>query len=149
MCGGVAGDGFNFSGKFGSAGAEISGAVCKLRLPGNFGRWTLDFGLLPRMKREQCFFHGLRDEFSDFKLAVEFHLALGGMDVHVHGGGINFEKQAANRVTAFHQRVVIAFDERVIDAAIFHGTPIHENKLAITRRARDAGRADQTPDLNL
>ena len=26
ICGGVAGGGFNFSGKFGSAGAEISGA---------------------------------------------------------------------------------------------------------------------------
>ena len=49
--------------------------------------------------------HGLRDEFADFKFAVEFHLALGRMDVHVHGGGINFQKQAADRIAAFHQRV--------------------------------------------
>ena len=39
----------------------------------------------------------LRDEFADLKFAMEFHLALGGMDVHVHGGGINFQKQAADR----------------------------------------------------
>ncbi len=100
------------------------------------------------MKREQGFLDRLRDEFSDFKLAMEFHLALGGMDVHVHGGGINFEKQAADRITAFHQRIVIAFDERVIDAAIFHGPTVHKNKLAVARRARNAGRTNQTPDAN-
>src|SRR5277367_4675343 len=101
------------------------------------------------MKREQGFLDSLRDEFSDFKFAVKFHLALGGMDVHVHGSRINFKKQAADRITAFHQRRVIAFDERVIDAAIFHRTTIHENELAIARRARDAGRTNESPYLYL
>ena len=100
------------------------------------------------MKRQQRVMHGLRDEFSHFKFAVEFHLALGGMDVHVHGGGINFEKQAADRIAAFHQRVVIALDERVIDAAIFHRPAVDENELAVARRARNAGRTDQAPDAD-
>ena len=42
--GGSAG-GFNFSGKFGSAGAEISGAGLKFRLFSVFGLWTLNLGL--------------------------------------------------------------------------------------------------------
>ena len=93
--------------------------------------------------------HGLRDELADFKLAVEFHLALGRMDVHVHGGGVNFEEQAADRIAAFHQRVVITLDEGVIDAAVFHRAAVDENELAVARRARDAGRADQPPNPNL
>ena len=100
----------------------------------DFGLWDLDFGLLP-MKREQSFLDGLRDEFSNLKLAVKFHFALGGMDVHVHGGGINFQEQAADRIAALHQRVVIALDERIIDAAIFHGPAVDKNKLAVARRA--------------
>ena len=101
------------------------------------------------MKGKQGFLDRLRDEFSDFKLAVKFNLALGRMDIHIHGGRINFEKQAADRITALHQRRVVALDERVIDAAIFHRAAVDENKLAVARRARDAGRANQTPDLNL
>ena len=94
------------------------------------------------MKREQGFLDGLRDKFSDFKLAMKFHFSLGRMDVHVHSGGIDFEKEAADRITAFHQRRVIAFDERIVDAAIFHRSAIDENKLAVARRARNAGRTD-------
>ena len=101
------------------------------------------------MKRQQRIMHGLGGEFPHFKFAVEFHLALGGMDVHVHGGGINFEKQTADRIAAFHQRVVIALDERIIDAAIFHRPAVHKNKLAVARRARDARRTDQSPDSDL
>ena len=91
------------------------------------------------MECEQSFLDRLRDEFSDFKLAMKFDLTLGGMNVHVHGGGINFQKQTADRITPFHQRVVVAFDERVIDAAIFHWAAVDEYKLAVARRARDAG----------
>ena len=101
------------------------------------------------MKRQQRVARGLGDEFSDFKFAVEFHLALGRMDVHVHGGRINFQKQATHRIAAFHQRRVAAFDERVVDAAIFNGTAVDENELAVARCARDAGRADQPPNADL
>ena len=44
---------------------------------------------------------------------------------------------------------MIAFDERVIEAAIFHRAAVDENKLAVPRRARNARRADQTPDADL
>src|SRR5271156_1650969 len=101
------------------------------------------------MKREQRIAHGLGGEFADLKLAVEFHLALGGMNVHVHGGGINFEKQAADRVAAFHQRRVVAFDERVVKPAIFDRAAIDEQMLTLSRRSRYAGRAGQTPNADL
>src|ERR1039458_2146647 len=44
ICAGIVGDGFSFSGKFGSAGAEISGAACNsiCSMTLDFGLWTLD-----------------------------------------------------------------------------------------------------------
>ena len=93
--------------------------------------------------------HGLRHEFPHFKFAVEFHLALGRVDVHVHGGGINFEEQAADRITAFHQRIMITLDQRVVDAAIFNGPAVDENELAVAGCPRDAGRTDQSPDADV
>ena len=101
------------------------------------------------MKRQQRVAHGLGGEAADLKFPVKFHLALGRMDVHVHGGGIDFEEQAADGIAALHQRVVITFDERVVDAAIFHRAAVDENKLAIARGARDAGRTDESPDADL
>ena len=86
--------------------------------------------------------HRLGDQFPDFKFAVEFHLALGRMNIHVHAGGINFQKQAADRVAAFHQRGVIAFEQRVVESAIFDGAAVDEQVLALARRARNA-RANQ------
>ena len=70
------------------------------------------------------------------------------MDVHVHSGGINFKEQAADRITALHKRIVIAFDERVVDAAIFHRSTVHEHKLALAGRAGNSGRTDQTPNAD-
>ena len=87
------------------------------------------------MKRKQCVSGCLGDNFADFKFAVKFHLAFGGMDVHVYGSGINFKEQAADRVAAFHQGVMITLNQRVVDAAIFHGPAVDENKLAVARRA--------------
>jgi hypothetical protein len=129
------------SGNCGRAGVDC-GSACA----GHFGLWTLDFRLallrrdglgfgLLSVEGEQCFLHRLGDQFPDFKFAVEFHLALGRVDVHVHGGGINFQKQAADRVAAFHQRGVIALEQRVIEAAVFDRTAVDEQVLAFARRA--------------
>ena len=102
-----------------------------------FGLW--DLGLdFRRMESQQRLLHRLGDQFPDFKFAVKFHLAFGRMDVHVHGGGINFQKQAADRVAAFHQRGVIALEQRVVEAAIFDRAAVDEQMLALARRARNA-----------
>ena len=87
------------------------------------------------MKRQQRIAHSLGGVSADLELAMKFHFALGRMNVHVHGGGINFQKQTADRITTLHQRIVIAFDQRVVDAAVFHGPPVDENELAFARRA--------------
>ena len=94
------------------------------------------------MKCQQSFFDGLRDKFSDFEFAMELHFAFGRMNVHVHRRRIDFLKQTTNRVTAFHQRIVITLDECVIDAAIFDGPAIDKNELAFARGAGNSGRAD-------
>ena len=87
------------------------------------------------MKCQQRFLHRPGDQFPDFKFAVEFHLALGRVNVHVHGRGINFQEQAADRVTALHQRGVITLEQRVIEAAIFDRAAVDEQVLAFARRA--------------
>ena len=43
ICAGIVGDGFSFSGKFGSAGAETSGA--NFNSVGALGVWTVETGL--------------------------------------------------------------------------------------------------------
>jgi hypothetical protein len=74
------------------------------------------------------------------RLAMKLHLAFGGMNVHVHARGINFQKQTADRVTAFHQRGVIAFEQREVDASIFDGRRFTKtcwsSRSRATRRAR-------------
>ena len=101
------------------------------------------------MECQQRVAHGLGGESADLEFAVKFHLALGGMDVHVHGGGIDFDEQAADGIAAFHQRVMIALDERVVDAAIFHRAAVHEHKLAIAGRTGNARRTDESPNAKL
>ena len=98
------------------------------------------------MEFEKRLPHRLRHEPAHVGFAMKLHLAFGGMNVHVHCRGINFQKQTADRVTAFHQRGVIAFEQREVDAAIFDRAAIHEKVLIIARRARHAGRADETPN---
>ena len=78
------------------------------------------------MKREQRLPHRLRDEPAHLEFAMELHLALGRMDVHVHGGGINFHEQAAHRIAALHQRRVIALEQGEVESAVIHGPAVHE-----------------------
>jgi hypothetical protein len=51
----------------------------------------------------QRFADGLGDGTADGHFVVEFHLAFGGVNVHVHVGWIEFDEKAADRVAAFHQ----------------------------------------------
>ena len=84
---------------------------------------------------EQGVADGLRDVFTHLKFPMKFHLALGRMHVYVYGGGIDFQKEAANRESPFHQGCVATFDEGVIDSPVFDGPPIDEYELALARGA--------------
>jgi hypothetical protein len=91
---------------------------------------------------------GLGDELADGSFAVEFHLAFGGVDIDVHLAGIEFEEQAGDGVPAFHEDIVIAFDEGGVEAAVFDGTPVDEDVLVVAGGAGDAGGADPAPDAD-
>ena len=93
----------------------------------NFDRWNNcgSRGNCPRifhagMEAQNRFSHSLGQQAAHLRFLVEFHLALGRMDVHVHRRRIQFEEQAAHGIPAFHQRGVIPLDQRVVEAAIFH-----------------------------
>ena len=90
----------------------------------------------------------LRDKGAYRALVVELHLALGGMDVHVHLRGVEFEEEARDGVTAFHQRGVVALHEREVQRAVLDGAAVDEEMLVIARATRDPGRADETPEAD-
>jgi len=57
-------------------------------------------------------------------------------------------KGGAAAVDAAAHAAVGAFEQRVIEAAIFNGAAIDEQVLVFAGRARDAGLADKTPQAN-
>jgi hypothetical protein len=61
---------------------------------------------------------GLGDEMPDGAFAVELHLALGGVDVDVDFGRIDFEEQAGERVTPLHQGVVVPLHQRQAESTV-------------------------------
>ena len=81
--------------------------------------------------------------------AMEFHFAFRRVNVHVHFRGIHFNEQTADRKAPFHQRGVIAFEQREINSAIFHRPPVDEKMLALAGRSRNPGRTNQTPERKL
>ena len=76
---------------------------------------------------------------------MELHFALGRVNVDIHGGGVDFQKQAAHWIPSLHERGVIALNERVINPPIFDGPAIDEDKLSIAGGARNSRRPDQSP----
>ena len=103
------------------------------------------FALLAGMKTEQRLADSLRDEAAHIGFAMELHLALLRMDIHIHGGGVDLHEQAADRVTPFHERRVIALHKGEVESAIFHGTTVHEHMLVLACGTGDAGRAHEAP----
>lgn len=102
-----------------------------------------------RVKIAQGFANGLSDEATHAGFVAEFHFAFGGVDIDVDGGGIDFEEEAADGVAAFHEGVVVAFDEGEVDASVFDGPAIDEDMLFVACGAGDAGGADESPETNL
>ena len=91
----------------------------------------------------------LRHELAHGAFAMKFHFAFGGMNIHIDARRINFQKQTANRIAAFHQRRVIAFEQREIESAIFDRATVHEQMLIFARGTGNAGRADKTPEMKV
>src|SRR5689334_16065648 len=100
------------------------------------------------MKFQQGFAHRAADESAHGAFVAELHFAFCGMNVHIHRGRIDFQKQATDRKTSLHERSVIAFKQRVIDAAVFDWPLIDEDMLLLARGTRHARRAYQTPKTN-
>ena len=84
------------------------------------------------MISQQGITHGLGHNFTNFIFPVKLHFPLGGMNIHVHRRGVNLEKETADRITPLHQGGVVTFNQRVINAAIFHGAAVNEYKLTVT-----------------
>src|SRR5207253_3809049 len=74
------------------------------------------------------------------------YLAFGGMNVDVHLGWSQFEKQTADRIAPFHQGSVIAFEQRVVERAVFDRAAVDEQVLVLARGSRNAWRAHEAPD---
>ena len=68
-----------------TSGLGLGGVEIEQRLPDRLGHQPAHFGF-----------------------PMKLHLTLGGVDVDVHGGGVDFQKQAGDGVAPFHQRGVIA-----------------------------------------
>ena len=92
---------------------------------------------------------GLGDEAADGAFLAELHLAFGGMDVHVHGGGVDVEEEAADGEAAFHEGGVVAFEEGMVEAAVLDGAAIDEEVLLVAGRAGNAGCADEAPQVEV
>ncbi len=103
-------------------------------------------GRLGTVEAEQGFADGLGDKAADISFAVKLHFAFGGMDVHVHFAGMDFKEEAADGVAAFHQGSVVAFEQGVVESAVLDWPAIHKEVLVLSCAARNAGRADQSPD---
>src|ERR1041384_7246802 len=98
------------------------------------------------MVGEECLADGFSHRLSHGSFVMKLHLAFGGMDVHVDSGGVDFKKQAARWIAAFHQCRVIALQKSEIESAIFHGAAVHEQMLVFAigpRHARFADEADR------
>jgi hypothetical protein len=97
---------------------------------------------MPGLER---FADGFRHETADGAFAVELHLALGGVDVDVDFGGVDFEEQTADRKPALHEGVVVTLDERGVETAVLDRAPVHEEMLVIAAAAGDARGTDPAP----
>jgi hypothetical protein len=78
------------------------------------------------MKIQQCFANRLSHESSHFCFTMKLNFTLGRMNVYVHRRRINFQKEAADGITALHQSRVVTFQQSKVQSAVFHRTTIDE-----------------------
>src|SRR5260370_27384395 len=88
------------------------------------------------------FLNTTRNGFANCVRIPKTHFALGRMDVHIHGAGIELEKKESHRILSFHQRGVITFARRRRDEWTFNRAAVHENQLLGARLPAQAGLPD-------
>ena len=71
---------------------------------------------------------------------AEAHLAFGGMDIHVHGGGVHLDEEKGDRVLPLHERGVVALAQGEIERAALDGAAIEKDELLLARRAAERRR---------
>jgi hypothetical protein len=97
------------------------------------------------VEAEQRLPDGICHKPPHFTFLMKFHFALGRMDVDIHCGRIDFQKEAADREPPFHQRCVIPFQQRIIQPAVFHRPAIYKEVLILASSPGNARCADETP----
>src|SRR5437773_944340 len=95
---------------------------------------------------QQRFADGLDDDVADRAVIMEFHFALGGMNVDVNGCWVHFEEEATDRVAAFHKGGVIALEQCEIQRAVFNRSAIDEKVLVFASGTGNARFSDEPPD---
>jgi len=80
---------------------------------------------------QQGLSHGGGDDRPHGLLVSEPDLALGGMHIGVDFRGIDFQEETGDRVTSLHQRGVVSFHEREVQAPVFDRPPVHEQVLVL------------------
>ncbi len=101
---------------------------------------NLDCWLAPRprlsaVELQQGLPDGLTHHAPHLEFAVKLHLTLGRMNVNVHIRRVEFNEQAADRVAAFHQGGVVAFEQGEIEASVLDGAAIDKEVLVFARGA--------------
>src|SRR5947207_4478759 len=84
--------------------------VCRRRTGPWVSRLRNGLSLSP-VKLEQRLANGLSDKPANVAFGSELHFSLGRMDVDVDRCRVNLQKKTAHRVTPFHQRRVITFEQ--------------------------------------
>ena len=78
---------------------------------------------------------------------MEFYLSFGWMNIHIDRCRVDFQEQTTDGIPSFHQRRVIALEQREIQSAVLDGTTIYKEMLVFTSRAGNPGRADKAPNV--
>ena len=73
----------------------------------------------------------MNNRFTDCSRIAKTHFAFCRVNVYVDRRGIDFEKEATDRVAPFHQRRVIAFHQGEIQTAILHRAFVDEEMLIL------------------
>ncbi len=79
----------------------------------------------------------------------EADFALGGMDVHIHGGGVHVDEEEGDRVLALHEGGVVALAQGEVERAVFHGAAIEEDELLRAGTAAHARFAEEAADADV
>ena len=77
-------------------------------------------------------------------LFAEAHFVLGGVNIHIHHGRVQFKKQDIGRVTSVIQHIRIGLAHRMIDHLVANHAAIHIEILQVGLGAGEGGQPHPT-----